>query len=59
MPLLADQQLPTGDLPLPVVPGQVWHYRRSLDYMIEVQRAIMDYASRNHDKLLYAEIYHP
>ena len=52
VPLLADQQLPTGDLPLPVAP-QVWHYRRSLDYMIEVQRAIMDYASRNHDKLLY------
>ena len=52
VPLLADQQLPAGDLPLPVAP-QVWHYRRSLDYMIEVQRAIMDYASRNHDKLLY------
>jgi hypothetical protein len=52
VPLIADQELPTGDLPLPVAP-QLWHYSRSLDYMIQVQRAIMDYASRNHDKLLY------
>ena len=51
VPLLAAQQLPNGDLPMPVAP-QVWHYRRSLDYMVEVQRAIMDYASRNRDKML-------
>jgi hypothetical protein len=52
LPLLADQQLPTGDLPLPMAP-QPWHYRRSVEYMIQVQRAIMDYASRNREKLLY------
>jgi hypothetical protein len=52
LPLLADQQLPSGDLPLPMAP-QAWHYRRSIDYMIQVERAIMDYASRNREKLLY------
>jgi hypothetical protein len=52
LPLLADQQLPTGDLPLPMAP-QAWHYRRSIEYMIQIQRAILDYASRNRDKVLY------
>ncbi len=52
IPLLPDQQLPQGDWPLPIRP-QVWHYRQSIDYMIEVERAVVDYASRNREKLLY------
>jgi hypothetical protein len=52
VPLLADQELPSGDLPLPVAP-QVWHYRRSVEYMIQLERAVLDYASRNREKLLY------
>ena len=52
IPVLGEKQLPTGDWPLPVAPG-VWHYRQSIDYMIEVQRAVMDYASRNRETLLY------
>jgi hypothetical protein len=52
VPLVADQQLPTGDWPLPLKP-QVWHYRQSVDYMVEVERAVLDYASRNREKLLF------
>ena len=52
IPVLAEKQLPTGNWPLPVAPG-VWHYRQSIDYMIEVERAVMDYASRNRETLLY------
>ena len=52
VPLLSAQQLPTGDLPLPVKP-QDWHYRQSIDYMIEVERAAVDYASRNRERVLY------
>jgi hypothetical protein len=52
VPLLAEQQLPTGDLPLPVAP-QVWHFRRTIEYMIELERAVVDYGSRNREILLY------
>ena len=52
VPLIAEKQLPTGDWPLPIKP-QVWHYRQSIDYMMEVERAVMDYASRNRETLLF------
>ena len=37
---------------MPVAP-QVWHYRQSIDYEMTNNRAILDYASRNREKLLY------
>ena len=49
--LVPDRQLPAGDLPLPVAP-QKWHYRQSIDYDIELNRAVLDYASRNRETLL-------
>ncbi len=52
IPLVADKQLPQGDWPLPIAP-QEWHYRQSIDYEIEQNRAILDYASRNRETLLY------
>ncbi len=51
VPVMADKQLPTTEWPLPVAPG-TWHYRQSIDYMIEVERAVCDYASRNREKVL-------
>jgi Zinc carboxypeptidase len=52
IPLVADKQLPTGDWPLPVTP-QTWHYRQSIDYEMSNNRAVLDYASRNRETLLY------
>ncbi|MFI5104787.1 MAG: hypothetical protein ACHP79_07685, partial [Terriglobales bacterium] len=52
IPLVPDKQLPQGDWPLPVVP-QVWHYRQSIDYDVQLNRAILDYASRNRETLLF------
>lgn len=52
VPLVADKQLPNSEAPLPIEP-QMWHYRQSIDYMIEVERAVMDYASRNREQLLW------
>jgi len=52
VPLMADKQLPTGDWPMPIEP-QPWHYRQSIDYMIEVERAVVDYGSHNRETLLY------
>ena len=52
IPLIPEKQLYISDLPLPVAP-QKWHYRQSIDYEIENNRAILDYASRNRETLLY------
>lgn len=52
IPLVADKQLPSGDWPLPIAP-QVWHYRQSIAYEITNNRAVLDYASRNRETLLY------
>ena len=52
IPLVADKQLPKGDWPLPIAP-QTWHYRQSIEYEITNNRAILDYASRNRETLLY------
>ena len=52
IPLIADRQLAHSDLPLPVTPGE-WHFRQSIDYSITIDRAVIDYGSRNRDKLLY------
>src|SRR5690242_5067 len=52
IPLVADKQLPTGDWPLPIAP-QTWHYRQSIEYEMSNNRAVLDYASRNRETLLY------
>jgi hypothetical protein len=52
IPLVAEKQLPTGDWPLPIAP-QTWHYRQSIDYEMSNNRAVLDYASRNRETLLY------
>src|SRR6202158_2043027 len=50
--LVAEKQLTSGDWPLSIAP-QKWHYRQSIDYEIENNRAILDYAAREHEVLLY------
>ncbi|HMF79676.1 MAG TPA: M14 metallopeptidase family protein, partial [Bryobacteraceae bacterium] len=50
--LVPEKQLPSGDWPLPVVP-QTWHNRQSIEYEMSNNRAILDYASRNRETMLY------
>ena len=52
IPLISDRQLPSNDLPYPIAPQQ-WHFRQAIDYSITANRAVLDYASRNRDYLLY------
>ncbi len=52
IPFVPSQQLPRADIPLPVEPGP-WHFRQSIDYEITANRAVLDYASRNKDHLLF------
>jgi hypothetical protein len=52
VPLIAERQIPTGDLALPVPPGE-WHFRQSIEYSITLDRALLDYASRMRENLLF------
>ncbi len=52
MPFLAERQLPDSNLPAPV-PAQRWHFRQSIDYSLTANWAVLDYASRHREQLLF------
>lgn len=52
IPLIPERQLFIADLPLPIAP-QTWHFRQSIDYLMETNRAMLDFAARNRETLLY------
>ena len=52
IPYVADRQKPSFDLPHPIRP-QPWHFRQSLDYSLTADRAVLDYASRHREELLF------
>jgi len=52
IPLVMQRQLPSGDLAFPIAP-QEWHFRQSVEYMISLNRAVLDYASRMKENLLF------
>jgi hypothetical protein len=52
IPFVPARQLATTDIPLPVEPG-VLHFRTVIEYSETANWAVMDYASRNRDLLLF------
>jgi Zinc carboxypeptidase len=50
--LAPSKQVASGDWPLPIAP-QKWHYRQSIDYDVELNYAVLDFASRNRETLLF------
>jgi hypothetical protein len=50
--MVPDRQLPHNDLPYPVAP-QTWHLKSSIDYSLTLDRAVIDYAVRNRERLLF------
>lgn len=52
IPLVLNRLLPGGATPYPVTP-QKWHFRQSIDYSVSLNYAVMDYASRQRNELLY------
>jgi len=52
IPLVPERQLPSGDEPAPIPPRK-WHYRESIEYSMTANRAILDYASRWRETLLF------
>ncbi len=52
IPFMPALQLPRADYLAPVAP-QLWHFRQSLDYSVTANKAVLDYASRHREQLLY------
>jgi hypothetical protein len=52
IPYVAERQLPSADLPSPI-PPQKWRFRQSIDYSVTANRAVLDVASRQREKLLF------
>jgi hypothetical protein len=52
IPLVLARQLPSRDLPNPIAP-QPWHLRQSVEYSVAMNRAVLDYAARNREHLLF------
>ena len=52
IPFLPERQLPDSNLPLPVA-AQSWHFRQSIDYSLTANWAVLDYASRHREQLLF------
>ncbi|MGY8985362.1 MAG: M14 family metallopeptidase [Sphingomonadales bacterium] len=45
-------QLRDSKHPLPIIP-RTWHFRESIDYSVTINRALLDFASRNKDTIMY------
>jgi hypothetical protein len=52
IPFNPGQQLPKADYLAPIAP-QPWHFRQSVDYSVTANKAVLDYASRYRQQLLY------
>lgn len=52
IPLVPSTQLPRGDEPMPISP-RPWRLQDTLDYQWTLNRAVIDYASRNRERLLF------
>ena len=52
IPFIPRAQMPSADYPLPVEPGE-WRFRQSIEYSQTANWAVLDYASRNSDHLLF------
>jgi len=52
IPFIGSRQLPDSSLPAPALP-QRWHFRQSIDYSLTANWALLDYASRHREQLLF------
>ena len=52
IPLMPSRLLPNSDSPNPITP-QKWHFKQSVDYSVSLNYAVLNYAQRYSDELLY------
>lgn len=53
IPLVPDRLIPNANTPFPVTPQETWRFQQSIDYSVSMNYAVLDYAARNKDHLLY------
>lgn len=52
IPLVPERLIPNMATPNPVTP-QAWHFRQSIDYSVSLNYAVLDYAARQREELLF------
>jgi hypothetical protein len=52
IPFFPEKHLSNGDYPFPIAP-QTWHFRRSIEYSITADRAILDTAAKLKENFLF------
>jgi hypothetical protein len=52
IPFIPDRMLPKGDYPYPIMP-QTWHFRQTIDYSVTASKAILDFAARRREEILW------
>ena len=52
IPLVPERLIPNNGTPYPVAPGP-WSFRRSIDYSVSLNYAVLNHAVRHGDELLY------
>jgi len=52
IPVVPERLIPNSSTPFPVLP-QTWHFRQSIDYSLSLNYAVLNYAARHYDELLY------
>ncbi|WP_443937211.1 M14 family metallopeptidase [Pedobacter sp. MW01-1-1] len=52
IPLVPTRLLPSGDSPNPITPRK-WYFKNSIDYSVSLNYAVLGYAQRYRDELLY------
>lgn len=52
IPLVPSRLIPSSATPFPITP-QKWYFKNSIDYSISLNYAVLNYASRYKDELLY------
>lgn len=53
IPFVPSRMLQSKTNPAPIAPQPKWHFSQAIDYSISANRAILDYASRHKDDLLF------
>jgi hypothetical protein len=52
IPVVPERLIPNSATPFPILP-QTWHFRQSIDYSLSLNYAVLNYAARHSDELLY------
>ncbi|HEY8957887.1 M14 metallopeptidase family protein, partial [Chitinophaga sp.] len=53
IPVVPQRLIPNGATPNPVTPQNDWRFRRSIEYSVSLNYAVLDYAARQRDEVLF------